>query len=479
MAAFYLIMARLGMGVSEGDNTWERVLRLAERAPERERLLIKATWAASARDVGLEALADSLATLYPAEVDGPYLQGTARFIDADFTSAIGYMRRVIAMDSIGLSGRSPRCRACDALSLMISAYLATDSLGTAERLAREYVRQQPRSARPWSLLAGVLFAQNRLEEAIEAQRTATSINPVNQYDRIFAPAVHLRGGQFEEADRLLRALMHDGSVSDAAEGRWVLTISLRYQARWREALELTRQAMAAIPARERSGPAVRSLKVNEALILQESGRPDEAAKVWEWLTRNALPEAGPTSARLRAFAFVMLADALVAAHDTVRLAAVADSVGRWAGEGRNRRDTYLVNYARGLVRVARGDTLGGIELLERAIYSPTEGLTRTNRALGELYLTQRRAADATRVLGAALRSGSLEGASLYVTQTELHELIARAFDQLGAADSAAVHHRYVASALDRSDAEARPRYTAAVQRLAALGQARAGNATGR
>ncbi|MDF2775448.1 MAG: transcriptional activator protein [Geminicoccaceae bacterium] len=472
MAAFYLLMARVGLGAPEGDNTWERVLRLADRAPERERLLIKATWAANARDPALEPLADSLATLYPAEVDGPFLQGIARYIDADFAGAIGHMRRVLAMDSLGLSGGSPRCRACDAAQTMISAYVALDSLGTAERMARDYVRQQPRAARAWGLLAGVLFAGDRLDEAAEAHRTARSINPVDQYDRIFAPAVRLRGGNFDEGDRQLRALMNEGSASETSEGRWVLTISLRYQGRWREALGLAREAVAALPARDRSGPAARGHKMHEALILQESGRPRDAAAAWDWLARNALPAEPLAAARMRAFAFVMLADAQSAAGDTAALAAVTDSAAKWATEARHRRGAYLVDHARGLLRAARGDTSGAIETLERAIYSPTEGFTRTNRALGALYLARRRPADAVRVLGGALRYTSLESGSLYVTHTELHELLARAFDELGQADSAAVHYRYVASALEKSDSQARPRHAAALQRLVTLGRAR-------
>jgi DNA-binding SARP family transcriptional activator len=473
MAAFYRMMARALMGGPETDTNWERVLRLAERAPERERLLIRATWAANARDPGLEVLADSLAMLYPAEVDGPFLQGTARLIDADFVGGIRHLRRVVMMDSLGLAGRSPRCRACDAIEQMIYAYTALDSLGAAETVARDYVRQQPRSARPWALLASTLVARNRLDEAIEAQRTATSINPVNQYDRVFAPVVHIRRGAFDDADRLVRALMREGNASDASEGRWVLTISLRYQGRWREALSLTRAALAALPARDKSSDQGHTLKINEALILQESGEPRQAAAIWDSLARNAPPAAAAaTAARVRAFFFVMLAEALAAARDTAALSAAADSAAKWADAGRFRREVVLGDHARGLVRAARGDTTGAIELLERAIYSPTEGFTRTNRALGALYLARGRPADAVRVLGAALRSASLESGSLYVTQTELHEMTARAFEQLGRADSAAVHYRYVASALEKSDAEGRTRHAVAVQRLAALGKTR-------
>ena len=71
-----------------------------------------------------------------------------------------------------------------------------------------------------------------------------------------------------------------------------------------------------------------------------------------------------------------------------------------------------------------------------------------------------------------MRSPTLESGSLYVTWTELHERIARAFDELRMADSAATHYRYVVNALQRSDAEAKPRHEFASRRLAELGAKR-------
>jgi DNA-binding SARP family transcriptional activator len=471
MAAYYRLMARVGMGTWQSEkDPWERVLRLAERAPERERLLIKATWAFMARDMSIEPLADSLATLYPAEVDGPYLQGSGRIIDADFTSGIGYMRRVIEMDSSSLGGGPSRCRACDATAMLIYAYTSIDSLGVAERIARDYVRKQP-SARSWLLLADVLLSQDRVEEAIEAHRTAVAINPVNEYDRVFAAVAGIRSGNFDDADRLTRALVREGTAPDDVEARWVLTISLRNQARWREALALTRESIAALPARDRAGEAARGLKTHEAIILQEWGRAREAAVIWDSLVRDPPPGRPAAIATLHVLQFALLADALAAAGDTTQLIVAADSAARSAAEARSRGEERLANHGRGLLLAVRGDTAAAIETLERAIYSPTTGFTRTNRALGALYLARGRPADAVSVLGAALR-GSHENRNLYVTRTELHELLARAFDQLGKADSAAVHYEYVASALAHADPEARPRHTASVQRLAALGRVR-------
>jgi len=54
------------------------------------------------------------------------------------------------------------------------------------------------------------------------------------------------------------------------------------------------------------------------------------------------------------------------------------------------------------------------------------------------------------VLQPALR-GDIDASNLYVTRTELHELLARSFDELAQRDSAAAHYQAVAKAWERAD----------------------------
>jgi hypothetical protein len=68
-----------------------------------------------------------------------------------------------------------------------------------------------------------------------------------------------------------------------------------------------------------------------------------------------------------------------------------------------------------------------------------------------VLLRLNRAGEAVPVVRAALHGG-IDGSNLYMTRTELHELLAQAFDQLGNRDSAAVHYGAVARAWSRSDA---------------------------
>jgi hypothetical protein len=65
---------------------------------------------------------------------------------------------------------------------------------------------------------------------------------------------------------------------------------------------------------------------------------------------------------------------------------------------------------------------------------------------------------------AALRGG-LEGPQLYVTQTDLHELLGLAFEAAGMPDSARTHYDYVARMWAGADREFADRHRRAVEWL--------------
>jgi hypothetical protein len=64
--------------------------------------------------------------------------------------------------------------------------------------------------------------------------------------------------------------------------------------------------------------------------------------------------------------------------------------------------------------------------------------------------------------------GTLEGSNLYVTATELRALLAEAWDDVGARDSALVHYRAVLRAWHQPDPILRERVAAVRARVAAL-----------
>lgn len=442
MAAFYVLRARtiLNRSPDSGQMAW--MARLAEHASDRERLQILGWLAFVAQSPALDAIADTLAIRYPAEVEGQYLAGFARMAGADFAAALPYLHRTIALDSSALGTTRAECYACEAMQHLGFAYVALDSIAAAERLAREWIRRDSASAPAWALLGVTLDVTGRHEQAIAARRRAMA-NPFDPYDAVFADAVRIRAGDFSQADRLLRAELADPRDEDAAwQSRWVLVISLRYQERWHDALDLLRERLATVTAAERAGDYGRMLTTHEAVVLLESGDATGAERLLDSMTRHPPAATAGTRARILTSQYTMLAEAAEAAGDIAMVRRAADSAAAWATRSGKTRDRSIALHARAVRVLARGDTAGAITGFRAAIYSPTLGFTRSSLRLGRLLLATGRPGEAVAVLAPALR-GNLD---LYTSHTELHELLARGYEQTGLADSARVHREWVRKA---------------------------------
>jgi predicted Zn-dependent protease len=142
--------------------------------------------------------------------------------------------------------------------------------------------------------------------------------------------------------------------------------------------------------------------------------------------------------------------ALAAAGDTLAVRRLADTVEYWGQKSLYGRDRRAHHYLRGMVFAAEGhDAEAAVELRD-AIHSPTHGFTRVNYELGKTLMRLNRPADVEPVVRAALH-GDIDGSNFYMTRTELHELLAQAFDRQGKRDSAAVHFRAVVRAWEHAD----------------------------
>ncbi len=72
--------------------------------------------------------------------------------------------------------------------------------------------------------------------------------------------------------------------------------------------------------------------------------------------------------------------------------------------------------------------------------------------MGKALLALARPEEAIPVLGGALR-GPLDAGNLYANRTEIHALLARAYEAAGYADSAAVHEQWVSRAHVEDEAD--------------------------
>jgi tetratricopeptide (TPR) repeat protein len=422
----------------------ERARRLARRTTERERLIVEATWADLTDEPRRLAIAESLTVRAPGEPMGHVLLGNALLWQGNFPGALVAYRQAVILDSAGLRDGVAQCAACDGMEGTIGAHLYADSLAAATRVAREWTARQPSSGRAWYALASTLALQADTSGASDALRRWLSLENAPDW-QFFAAALAIRVGDFRQVDRLLDGLAHAGTDAMRREALWWLIIGRRHEGRFHDALDSVHVLRALDPDDQ-------NVRLLQAHVLVELGRPSEAAELLDTLVRavRAAPAASEAKrARNLAWTLTHRATALAAAGDTAPLAAIAEEVqaaGERSGYGRDRR---LHHYVRGLLLTARQRPSEAIAELRRAIFSPTAGYTRVNVALAELLLARGEPREAIPLLRAALH-GSLEASNLYVTHTELHALLARAFAATAEPDSAAAHSRYVQRTLVRA-----------------------------
>jgi tetratricopeptide (TPR) repeat protein len=431
---------------ARGPAALERADRLADHATDRERLFIRQRLAGVRSEPRAFALAETLAIRYPTDPDAQLALASAYSNAGDFLRAIGPLRRALAHDSL-LAGRPARCLACQAYEGLIGVYIWSDSLTAAERTAREWIRRQPASVAAHMALSAILEFGNH-DAAVEALRAADSLDPAYLTTEPLRAKLALRRGDFAQADARLERLRAEGQWDDA---EWHLALSLRIQGRLDEAAAL---------------PATRGTTL-PAVLLLERGRPREAAAAFEAIARIPLATSSDIvghGARHMAFQLTHLATSLAAAGDTARLAALADSVAMLGRMSMFGRDARLASYIRGLLLTARGRRAEAVEQYRGAVFSWNMGFTRVNYALATDLLALGRPTEAIAALQPALR-GSLEASNLYLSRTEVHELLARAFAAAGQRDSAAAHYRAVVNAWRGADPPLRPRLEAAQRYL--------------
>jgi tetratricopeptide (TPR) repeat protein len=423
MAALF---AARSAGVVEGQQAMSELLARAEAAaddaPERDRLFIRASAALHFNDpAGLPA-AEALVRRYPAEPEGQVLLGRFLSQTGRFPEAIVHLRRALANQASQGAEAGGSCPRCDAYAALLHTYWAADSLDAAIRMATEWAVLQPTDPTPIRSLASLYLAADRYDEAAAARQRASAVASGPGEDILWNARQAIHRGDFAEADAGLEFLAGAGNGL-ALGAAWLQTISLRHQRRYDDAWHAATQyrALSPVPA-----PAVRPYAMPQAVVLMETGRAAAAAALFDTMFHN-IEDQGRASrtARDRAWLLTLHASALAAAGDTARLPALADQVERLGRMSAYGRDSRLHHHVRGLLLRARGDLHGAERELRAAIYSTTAGFTRTNLELASLLIDLGRPAEAIPLLEAALRA-PLDGPALYVTRTEVHEMMARA-----------------------------------------------------
>ena len=467
MAQFYYANSNSAGTRTEYFRRLRRAVSLSAGASDRERLLIAASWALANSSPGLRAIAETLTVRYPSELEGYLYTGQGALLALDWAGARKPLEEVIARDSLGLVGRSPRCMACEGLVALSESYLLADSIAGALGVARLWTRLQPGSAQAWRYYANVLAQRTWADSSLAALHVADSLGSDGFQSAHTLMAIHLFTGAYGEAEQIMRVELQSGPPKTRMEAGWQLANVLRQEGRYTEALDLAGRYRRDLAEPTPAGSAPTSAYL-EAQVLFDRGQYQASAALFDSIAKSTSGFEDPSAlARNRVWAWTHMADALAAMGDTIRLSALADSVRTLAEASGFARDARLHYHIRGLLLASRGFSYEAAQAFEKAMSSPSDGFSRTNYELAAIWLRLKRPKDAIPMLQAAIR-GSFEGGNLYVTRTELHERLAEAWEAAGRKDSAAVHYREVVRAWEKADSLLIPRRAGAARALTRL-----------
>jgi tetratricopeptide (TPR) repeat protein len=357
----------------------------------------------------------------------------------DWARAASAAQRVITLDSVGSVKPGAVCRACASLLRLFAVYAAWDSLPAADRAVRTWTRLRPDSPEPWALMAEILWRQERWDEGDAMRNRADSLT-TRGGDAGSRFRAALRRGKYDELGTAAAAALTDPDPNRRIDARWVWLIALRNQGRLRDARTLAEDGL------------------SQAILAFESGDHPAAIRGFRAQAQaaNTIPQAGHR-ARGMSWNLTHAAVAYAAAGDTAAVRRLADSVEAIGPRSLYGRSAKLHYFLRGLLLAAAGRHAEAVEAYRRSMFSTTEGYTRINYEMARSLLALKRPVEALAPLQAALRGG-IEGSNLYITRTELHELLAQAFAAASSKDSAVVHWRAVESAWRRADPQFHDRY---------------------
>jgi tetratricopeptide (TPR) repeat protein len=428
--------------------------RYASRATEWDRLDLQARDAHFAGQRGKsEALARALLARFPRdprayELLAMVLGGYGRWAEAD-----SIMQSVLSLDSLGMeAGRGP-CAPCVGYSSLALGRVKLGNFEGATRAARRFVELQPDLPTAWITLAWVSAYQRRFDEAIAAQRRASTLV---QDSTAFAPELarlFIMDRRFGEAERIIHELLRSDSTS-----RLEAALDLRGLVE-RERGQFRRAAATIDTLRARQGEAKAAVLMT-AHALGRLGNAKAAINLFEGfdhgparapVSLSADPAAAGQRARGFAWHHALEADAIAALADPSYLRALADSVERIGAQSYFGRDWILHHHIRGLIAARAGRHEDAVREFSAARWE-IGGWTRTNVEMAKSLIALGRAREALDVLRQGYAT-QLDGMGRYAPRTEIDYWMARAFAAAGVRDSAKLYSDYVRHAWKNADPE--------------------------
>jgi predicted Zn-dependent protease len=258
--------------------------------------------------------------------------------------------------------------------------------------------------------------------------------------------------RFDEADSAAGAWLARDDDEHRVDGMDLRAMLLRERGRIRESNRVLERLTA-------EHPAARSLELVRADGLARLGRRSDAARLYEAHAHGAEWQEPPSpyqplagdAARAFAWEHSLLAEAIAASGDTVRLRALADSIESIGGRSYYGRDWRLHHHVRGLIAERGGRLREAIAEFEAARWGSV-GWTVTLAHMARAHIALGEPKDAIALLREAYKS-SPDAMGRYLPRSQIDLLMAQAFGRAGMRDSSERYAGYARRAWSGADPE--------------------------
>jgi DNA-binding SARP family transcriptional activator/tetratricopeptide (TPR) repeat protein len=390
------------------------------------------------------ALARGLLRRYPRD-PRPYSFLESILLSAgDFDGAEQVAIAGLSLDSLAMRAGSGPCSQCKGFAgVIIIRWLRSDFEG-AEAWSRRWIAEQPDAASAWFHLAWTLAYAQKTDSALSVARRMVTLSGnelpmLDQYARML-----IVSRRYAEADSVIRRIEAQYPTNSKGEVADLRSLLAREHGRPRDALVTMEELVARWPQAAWGTEVIRA--DNRRLM----GDYEGAARHLELIThtgpveRVLLPQ-NLGGARAFCWHHALLADALGATGDTIRLRGIADTLQMACQRSYYGRDWRLYHHVRGLLAMRAGKyTEAELEFVQ-AVWTKVEGWARTTVELARARMALGRPNDAIATLRTAYAT-RLDAMGRYVPISELDYWMAKAFAQAGQVDSARVYSGYVEKA---------------------------------
>ncbi len=334
----------------------------------------------------------------------------------DFGQAVTYLNKVIAIDPLYK------------LAYNMLAY-AYNELGDFEKsiwAINQYISLAPGEANPYDS-RGDLYAYNgKLDQAIDSYQKALEIKPDFYASLMKLGCAYIFKGEHAEADSCFKVLSSCDNKDIRSGGRVFLALVPLYQGRFKDALQLLDDGIAADRMEQAQGESNVSKNYLKVLIYDEIGKPDLALKEIE-NSRNIMEKIKPGDpVNLRdIYAVILAKDGKIKEAEEVLQALKRDV------EGKNK--TGMSNYWRalGVVDLIKGNPSAAVADLEQGTNETSLVQFEVIYYLAQAYLESGKTGEAVAVLEKTLLRFDENRAAFAIWSVKAYYLLGMAYEKSG------------------------------------------------